>query len=223
MSSERWLAALWPVLSAALPPAPARVVEIGCGSLGGFVPLLLSAGYDAVGIDPNAPEGDEYRRVEFENAERFEDVGAVVAAASLHHVSEPRDVLRRIEDTLGPEGRVVVVEWAWEDFAEPTARWCFERLTAGENATWLHRHRERWLASGRPWADYLQAWAREERLHEASKLVRLLDERFEREYLARQPYFFAELPETSEREEQAAIDAGAIRATRIDYVGRRGA
>ena len=222
MSSERWLSALWPVVSDALPPAPARVVEIGCGSLGGFVPLLLAAGYDAVGVDPHAPEGDEYRRTEFENAERFDDVSAVIASASLHHVDEPEDVLGRIEDTLGPAGRVVVVEWAWEDFDEPTARWCFERLAA-EGATWLHRHRERWLASGRPWVDYLQDWARGERLHEASKLVRLLDERFEREHLARQPYFFADLPGTGEREEQAAIDAGEIRATRVDYVGRRAA
>jgi len=39
------------------------VVDIGCGPLGGFVPMLRAKGYDAVGIDPRAPEEPHYRRV----------------------------------------------------------------------------------------------------------------------------------------------------------------
>ena len=50
-----------PVVRARLPEAPARVVELGCGPLGGLVPGLRAAGYDAVGVDPAAPDGDEYR------------------------------------------------------------------------------------------------------------------------------------------------------------------
>jgi hypothetical protein len=46
-TDERWLAAVWPFVRASLPAAPARVVEIGCGPLGGFVPRLESAGYRA--------------------------------------------------------------------------------------------------------------------------------------------------------------------------------
>ncbi len=41
---ERWLAAVWPFVRDSLPVAPARVVEIGCGPLGGFVPMLEPAG-----------------------------------------------------------------------------------------------------------------------------------------------------------------------------------
>jgi len=37
-----------------LPPAPARVLEIGCGDRGGVVPALVDAGYDALGVDPRA-------------------------------------------------------------------------------------------------------------------------------------------------------------------------
>ena len=91
---ERWLAATWPVVRAALPDPPARVVELGCGTLGGHVPVLRAAGYDALGVDPEAPEGPEYRRVEFE---RLEDppreTAAIVASASLHHVEDPGEVL----------------------------------------------------------------------------------------------------------------------------------
>ena len=49
--------------------------------------------------------------------------------------------------------------------------------------------------------------------------MRLLDERLERRHLARGPYFFPNLAGTSEADEQAAIDAGQIRAVRIDYAG----
>jgi 2-polyprenyl-3-methyl-5-hydroxy-6-metoxy-1,4-benzoquinol methylase len=41
---------------AGLPAPPARVLEIGCGPLGGFVPMLRASGYDATGVDPRAPE-----------------------------------------------------------------------------------------------------------------------------------------------------------------------
>jgi hypothetical protein len=51
---------------AQLPAAPARVIELGCGPLGGFVPMLRSSGYDALGVDPQAPDEAGYRRVEFE-------------------------------------------------------------------------------------------------------------------------------------------------------------
>ena len=44
---ERWLAAAWPFVRGQLPAAPARVIELGCGPLGGFIPVLVSAGYDA--------------------------------------------------------------------------------------------------------------------------------------------------------------------------------
>jgi SAM-dependent methyltransferase len=219
-AAERWLVAVWPVVLARLPASPARVLEIGCGSLGGFVPMLRSAGYDAVGVDPEAPEGVEYRRLAFERAELFEELDAVVASTSLHHVADPAAVLDRVAGALAPAGTLVVIEWAWEEFDEPTADWCFQRLRSDDGPGWLDRRREEWLASGQPWGAYLRAWAERERLHDAAKLVRLLDERFEREQFGRGPYFFADLADTTAQEEQLAIDAGQIQATRIDYVGR---
>jgi len=42
--AARWLDALWPLIRARLPAAPARVIEVGCGSLGGFVPMFRADG-----------------------------------------------------------------------------------------------------------------------------------------------------------------------------------
>jgi hypothetical protein len=121
---------------------------------------------------------------------------------------------------LAPGGTVVVVEWDWEVFDEPTAEWCFQRLGPDEEAGWLHRRRDEWLASGQPWREFVLDFAARHGLHASGTLLRLLEERFDREHLADGPYFFPDLAETSEEEERAAIEAGQIRATRVDYAGK---
>jgi hypothetical protein len=52
--AERWLAELWPVVRDWMPAQPGPVLQIGCGPLGGFVPMLRALGYNAVGVDPRA-------------------------------------------------------------------------------------------------------------------------------------------------------------------------
>ena len=116
---ERWLAAVWPFVRGQLPPAPARVLEVGCGKLGGFVPALLDGGYQAVGVDPEAPEGADYRRVEVEGYDPPWPVECVVASTSLHHVADLDEVLDRLAALLVPGGVLVVVEWAWEGSMSP--------------------------------------------------------------------------------------------------------
>jgi SAM-dependent methyltransferase len=216
---ERWLTEIWPLVRGRLPAPPARVLDLGCGPLGGFVPFLESSGYEAVGVDPRAPDGPGYHRVEFEQLELPERFDAVIASTSLHHVADPAAVIDRLERTLAEEGMLVVVEWAWELFDEATAKWCFQRL-AQDGEGWLHRLRDEWKTSGRPWPDVVAGWATGDGMHRGKALVQLLDRAFERRFLAFGPYFFTDLDHTTEVDEQAAIDAGLIRATRIDWVGR---
>jgi SAM-dependent methyltransferase len=219
-SNEPWLDAAWQIARAALPAPPARVVEIGCGRLGGFVPMLLSGGYAAIGVDPEAPAGESYRRVEFEKLELPERVDAVIACTSLHHVADPELVVDRIAGALTSAGTLVVIEWDWASFDEPTARWCFERLARDDTPSWLHRLRDEWADSGQSWDASLRNWTHVHGVHPAQELIRLLDGRFERVHLAHGPYCFSGLAAATEADEQAAIDAGRIRATRIDYVAR---
>jgi SAM-dependent methyltransferase len=209
---------MWPLVRRFVPQPPAQVVELGCGPLGGFVPMLRSSGYEAIGVDPEAPDEAGYRRVEFENAEPFSDLDAVVASTSLHHVADPADVIDRVASSLAPSGVVVVIEWDWEAFDEPTAEWCFQRL--GPDEGWLHELRDEWRSSGQPWRGCLSDWA-QEHVHPAATLLRLLDERFQRTYFAQGPYFFADLAGTTEDDELQAIQAGLIRPTRVDYVGTK--
>jgi SAM-dependent methyltransferase len=223
-ADQRWPAAVWPFVRAELPSAPARVLELGCGQLGGFVPAMLDGGYDAVGVDPEAPAGPGYHRVEFERHQPPEPVDCVVACTSLHHVADLDEVLDRVAAALVPGGALVVVEWAWERFDEATARWCFARLGPppgpGDEPGWLRQARDEWAASGQPWDAYFRAWANGHGLHPGQRIVDGLDARFERRRYGSGPYFFADLDGTSEADEQAAIDTGRIRAPGIRYAGR---
>ena len=221
---DRWLAAVWPFVKEQLPPPPAAVLEIGCGTLGGFVPALRDAGHRVVGVDPDAPEGPDYRRVEFERCQPPWPVDGVVASLALHHVADLDQALDRLRDLLVPGGTLVVVEWAWERLDEATARWGFARLAPpapGAEPGWLHRHRERWSASGRPWDRYLRDWAEAEGVHPGEQVLGGLDARFTRRFHAERPYLFSGLAATSEAEEQAAIDAGLIRAVGTRYAATR--
>jgi SAM-dependent methyltransferase len=219
---EVWLGYGWSFVRTALPDPPAEVLEIGCGTRGGFVPALLRDGYTATGVDPKAPAGPEYRQGEFESYRPPRPVQAVVASTSLHHVAGLDLVLYRMAAVLATSGVAVVIEWASEAFDGATARWCFARLPAadpGDEPGWLERHRAQWAASGLSWDAYIGGWLAEEGLHTGAAVVGALGERFARRSCGYGPFYFADLAGTTEADEQAAIDGGQIRAGGIRYAG----
>ncbi|GIH15314.1 class I SAM-dependent methyltransferase [Rugosimonospora africana] len=218
-ATQRRLDAVRPFVHDNLPPAPSRVLEIGCGPTGGFVPALREYGYHAVGVDPAAPPGPGYHQTEFEHHDLTAPLDAVVACTSLHHVGNLDDVLDRAAAALTPGGVLIVLEWAYEKFDEATARWCFERLPEGGEPGWLHTHRRLWLASGQSWHTYLDAWAQSERLHSGHAIVHGLQARFRTRLLTETPYFFPDLYPVSETGERAAAHRGEIGATGIRYLG----
>jgi 2-polyprenyl-3-methyl-5-hydroxy-6-metoxy-1,4-benzoquinol methylase len=73
------------------------------------VPSLRANAYDAIGIDSQATAGAHYQCAEFESASLPEQLEAVVASTSLHHVADPAHVIDRITTTLTRGGALVVV------------------------------------------------------------------------------------------------------------------
>lgn len=128
--ANRWLSVLWPWVRSNLPGPPAVVLEIGCGRHGGFVPRLLEDGYQPLGVDPEAPEGAVFQRVEFERSEIITPAEAVIACTSLHHVAEPPAVLDKVLENLVPEGLMIVVEWV-----STAAKPCSGNWTSGFNGS----------------------------------------------------------------------------------------
>lgn len=218
-----WQAATWPFTRGQLPPPPARVIELGCGPFGGHVPALIRAGYQATGVDPEAPEGGAYLRTTFEDY-RPESSGvpadAVIASLSLHHVADPGAALDHVAEVLRPDGALIVIEWISEDFDEATAQWCFGHQPR-ERDGWLDRMHEHWAESGLSWDAFFGGWLGEHGLHPAGVIRRELDARFTPAHLSTGPYYFSELLDADAAAEQAAIEAGQLRAGCLRYAGRR--
>jgi hypothetical protein len=85
----------------------------------------------------------------------------------------------------------------------------------------MHERFAQWQESGQSWEHCCRDWADAEGMHAGADVLDGLNARFGTEHLAFGPYFFSDLADTSEADERAAIDAGQIRATRIQYRGRK--
>jgi hypothetical protein len=129
--------------------------------------------------------------------------------------------LTAIDAVLLPGGSLVVIEWARERFDEATARWCQSRAGTHSDDDWLQDLLREWQESGQPWADFCRAWAESERMHTGAAVLDGLAARFDTVHLSYGPYFFSDLADASEANEQAAIASGQIAATGIRYQGRK--
>ena len=192
-----------------LPPPPARVLEVGCGERGGLVPALLEAGYDALGVDPNAPEGERFRRSSFTEIEgEFE---AIVAGRVLHHVRPLGEGLDRLAE-LGP--MLLVDEFA-KELIDPAAEDWYEgqyRLLAAAGAE-------------PPGPPSLVEWrGRHPDLHPEAVLLEALRARYEERAFERVPYLHRWLDgPSSEALEETLTSAGAFPAIGWRWAGvRRG-
>jgi len=196
-----------------LPAPPTRVLELGCGQ-GELTTALVVSGYDVLGIDPVAPEGDHFRRIRLEDLD--EDAGgydAVVASHSLHHVRDLGPALDRVASLLGPDGVLVLDEHGWDRLDEPTLDWLYGQRRAlaaaghGESPQSPEALRSEWEA------DHLGVHG-----YEALRLE--LDARFEERFFAWTPFLYRLTGGVAtEVLEQALVDAGAIQALGFRYTG----
>ena len=196
-----------------LPPPPARVLEVGSGR-GELTTALAVAGYDIVGIDPMAPEGELFRRLTLEDVDESDRYDAVVAAFSLHHIRDLDVALRKVATLLEPAGVLVVDEFAWDLLDEQTLDWFWSqrRALAAAGGHPAPGSREELRAE---WdADHLG-------LHGDEAMCGALDEHFQEEAFVRTPYLHRLLGGTSSAVlEQALVDADAIRPLGLRYAGR---
>lgn len=196
-----------------LPPLPARVLELGCGS-GQLALGLAEAGYAVLAIDPSAPEGAIFQQTTLEELDELAVFDAVVASCSLHHIHDLDAAVERIESSLRPRGRLILVEFAWERLDPDTADWYLGQELALQAAGRLD-------SVPRSVEAALVAWDEEHRgLHTGEEMRASLNHRFRELRFERTPYLHRTLGGVaSEALEQTLIDAGAIRALGFRWVG----
>jgi SAM-dependent methyltransferase len=105
----------------ALPPPPARVLEVGAGD-GSLAAHLRDAGYDVTAIDPiGVGEVLPVALRDFEAPPRSFD--AAVAVVSLHHVVPLGQSLRRLSELLRHGARLVIDEFDVDRLDERASAW----------------------------------------------------------------------------------------------------
>jgi SAM-dependent methyltransferase len=193
-----------------LPPAPARVLEVGCGR-GDLARALARAGHRVVAIDPDAPAGDLFRATTLQDFADPEPFDVVVASLALHHIADLPGALDKIASLLRPAGRLILNEYAVDRLDEPTARWYVQKLAE--------------IRPGAPRSldQCLHDWDDDHAgLHGYGAMRQELDRRFGELFFAWMPYLHGQLGgAATELEERELIDAGAIRAMGFRYVGER--
>jgi SAM-dependent methyltransferase len=113
----------------ALPPPPARILEIGAGS-GELAAALREGGYAVTAIDPKAAEGSGVEAVALLDATGTYD--AAVAIVSLHHVDPLAESCAHLAGLLAPGGVLAIDELDVARYDERvTTWWLHQRAAAG--------------------------------------------------------------------------------------------
>ncbi len=206
-----------------LPPPPARVLEVGCGS--GELALALSAGgWRVTAVDPEAPEGEPFVRAAVEelDAAEYEPFDAAVMVLSLHHARDVWAVLDKVCSLLRPRGVLVVDELRKEHLAdEATAAFFYYQhislLCAGRKGSGGGGHP--------PMGDSFESWFSRLSEHRASvhgegDVLAALEERFATRSLSYGPFLFRQgLDAEVEPLERKLIEEGGILPTGLRWVG----
>jgi SAM-dependent methyltransferase len=197
-----------------LPPPPRRVLEVGCGREGGLVEVLAARGYDVLGVDPDAPEGERFVRLTFQEAASnrllLDEWNAVVAGRVLHHVEplgESLDLLAELAPLL------IVDEFAFDKIDAPAQDW-YEAQHRLLRASGVEPNGP---------ADF-DEWRRRHaaELHPHDVVLRELRARYDEHVLEWVPYLARWLRgPSSEALEQTLVDTGAIPAIGYRWAGSR--
>jgi SAM-dependent methyltransferase len=192
VGDDRWWRGFDAVVTDAVAPG-SRVLDVGCGD-GGLVECLAARGFDAVGVDPQAPSRPRLIQERVEQVASIGRFDVVCSVMTLHHVQlEP--VLAAIARLLRPGGRLLAYEFAWEEYDQRAA-------------SWVDRH-------DRPGADNsVTAWQLEHAdLHAGSTLRSRISDAFDLRRETPRPYLARMLGDQRlEEQEQAMIVEGALPA-----------
>jgi len=188
-----------------------RILEVGCGR--GYLSLELARkGHDVLGIDVNEDtirtayrtmKSDPYNsgrgRLEYEvsdfavwnNTEGKFDL--VIFSRALHHIPQPAKALEKARSLLGHKGRIICVEYAYDQFDRRSATWFYHVRRILEQAGWFKSPSR--LSENLEFSvgEIMEEWVehgRNENLNRFLDMYTPLKNLFEEQRLSWEPYIF---------------------------------
>jgi SAM-dependent methyltransferase len=191
---------------AALPPPPARVLEVGAGD-GALAADLAAGGYDVRAIDPRG--GDGVEPVALHDLEAGPDsFHAAVAVVSLHHVHPLAGSFRRLAEVLRRGAPLIVDEFDAERLDERAAEW------------WLAQRRAIGSDRGESAAEHVAEMR--EHLHPVARITEELAPWFDVGTPVPGPFLYRRHLDWALRPvEEGLIAAGALPAVGVRFVAVR--
>jgi SAM-dependent methyltransferase len=184
-------------VQAHVPPAPARLLEVGCGD-GALAARLQACGYKVVAIDSSADAVARARSLGVDAQQAswpdFDDspFDAVLFTRSLHHIHPLDRAVARARQLLRGTGKVLVEDFAFSEIEPPAAEWLYQVLALLDVAGALRRDAEGFAARLLRQDGTLAAWqaAHDHHLHTAAAMLTCLREQFAEVHATVAPYLY---------------------------------
>ena len=194
----------------AAPRGAGTVLDVGCG-VGNVAVHLAAHGYRVTGIDESRAavkrcvrRGIRAIETDFAGYETDERYDVLLFSRSLHHMKDPRRILRKAGGMLAPGGVVLIEEFAFEEVNEFAASWLLAVLRLAV-ASGLAGKRPRLPGPRRPALGWWKG-IHHHKIHDGSTVIAAARSSLHVTRLERVPYLFRYLvPELKKSATSAAV------------------
>ncbi len=192
-----------------------RILDVGCGT--GFLSLELAReGHRVTGVDNSEEMVDiavrtmksdpyssergslEYKLADFTTLENPEnDYDLLIISRTLHHIPQPMKVLDKARKLLREGGRLVCVEFAYDQFDEQTATWLYQTEKTLEDAG-LYKPESKYpsglhAATSQIIESWFEEYEKKEKFNRFEEMRKPLYTFFREDHFSWKPYLYWEI------------------------------